>query len=57
MKKRIKKIFENLKEKLDLIIIKNNVENYIDSNFFYVTGLEKGLFEGCAAVLFPDGSL
>lgn len=57
MKKRIKKIFKNLKEKLDVVIIKNNVENYIDSNFFYVTGLEKGLFEGCAAVLYSDGNL
>ncbi|MCJ7571995.1 MAG: Xaa-Pro peptidase family protein [Candidatus Thermoplasmatota archaeon] len=57
MKIRIKKIFENFKEKPDAIIIKNTSENLIDSNFFYVTGLEKGLFEGCAAILFPDGKL
>ena len=57
LKKRIKKIFDNLKEKPDAIIIKNTDENLIDPNFFYVTGLEKGLFEGCAAILFPDGKL
>ncbi len=57
MKIRIKKIFECFKEKPDAIIIKNNSENLIDSNFFYVTGLEKGLFEGCAAILFPDGKM
>lgn len=57
MKKRIKKIFENFKEKPEAIIIKNTSENLIDPNFFYVTGLEKGLFEGCAAILFPDGKL
>lgn len=57
MNARIKKIFENFKEKPDAIIIKNNGENFIDSNFFYVTGVEKGLFEGCAAVLFPDGNM
>jgi Xaa-Pro dipeptidase len=57
LKIRIKKIFENFKEKPDAIIIKNTGENFIDSNFFYVTGLEKGLFEGCAAILFPDGNM
>ena len=57
LKKRIKKIFKNLKEKPDIIIIKNTSENFIDPNFFYVTSLEKGLFEGCTAILFQDGSL
>ena len=57
MKKRIKKIFENFKEKPEAIIIKNTSENLKDPNFFYVTGVEKGLFEGCAAILFPDGKL
>ena len=40
LKIRIKKIFENLKEKPDIIIIKNDSENFIDPNFFYVTGVE-----------------
>ena len=57
MKKRVKKIFENFKEKPDIILIKNSSEPFIDHNFFYVTGLEKGLFEGSAAVLFPDGNV
>ncbi len=57
LKKRIKKIFENLEDKPDIIIIKNTAENFIDPNFFYVTGIETGLFEGCAVVLFPDGNL
>jgi Xaa-Pro dipeptidase len=56
LKKRIKKVFESLKKKPDAILIKNSSEPFIDNNFFYVTGLEKGLFEGCATVLFPDGN-
>jgi Xaa-Pro dipeptidase len=57
LKKRVKNIFEYFKNKPDVIIIKNSTENSIDKNFFYVTGLEKGLFEGCATVLFPDGNM
>ena len=40
-----------------MILIKNSSEPFIDSNFFYVTGLKKGLFEGSVAVLFPDGNV
>jgi Xaa-Pro dipeptidase len=29
----------------------------LDDNFFYVTNLEQGLFEGSCAVLYPDGTL
>jgi len=54
---RIKKIFNNTEEEIDIIIIKNSTEPFIDENFFYVTGLNKGLFEGSIVVLFPDGKL
>ena len=55
--KRIKNIFSNLKRKPDAIIIKNSSEPYIDDNFFYVTGLDKGLFEGSVATLYPNGKI
>jgi len=54
---RIKKVFSNLKQEVDVIVVKNSSEPYMDYNFFYVTGLEMGFFEGCAAVLFPDGKV
>jgi len=57
VKKRVKKIFENFQENPEIILIKNSSEPFIDHNFFYVTGLEKGLFEGSAAILFPDGNV
>jgi Xaa-Pro dipeptidase len=57
LKERIKKIFNFLEEKPDLILIKNPGEPFIEHNFFYVTGLEKGLFEGCATILYPDGNI
>ena len=57
MKERIKKIFNNIKQKPNFIIIKNSDEPHIDENFFYVTGLDKGLFEGSCAILFPDGKI
>ena len=57
MDKRVRNIFNNLEKKPDVILIKNSVEPYIDDNFFYVTSLDKGLFEESAAVLFPDGNI
>jgi Xaa-Pro dipeptidase len=55
MKKRIETIFNNTKKPLDCIIIKNSIHPFIDDNFFYVTGLSKGIYEGSAAIIYPDG--
>ena len=56
---RIKKIFKivesNVKEKIDFILLKNGTEPHLDLSFFYITGLEAGLFEGCALASYPDG--
>ena len=38
-------------------MLKNASAPFVDDNFFYVTGLEQGLFEGSCAVLHPDGAL
>ena len=53
-KSRIDKIFKLLDNKIDAIIIKNNSDPYMDSNFFNFTGLEEGLFENCCAILFRN---
>jgi len=57
LEKRVKNIFKNLQDCPDAIIVKNSSEPFIDNNFFYITGLKKGLFEGSAAIIFPDGSI
>jgi Xaa-Pro dipeptidase len=57
MLQRVKNIFSNSKKTVDSIIIKNASAPFIDDNFFYVTGLEQGMFEGSCAVLHPDGTL
>lgn len=51
---RIKKIFNHCDPSIDAIVIKNGSEPFIDSMFFYVTGIPTGLFEGCAAIIYPD---
>ena len=56
MRARVKRIFRNVGDHLDLIVLMNSVEPHIDMSFFYATGLTDGLFEGCAAWLRPDGS-
>ena len=55
VERRVKNIFNGLEKKPDIILIKNSIEPYIDDNFFYVTALEKGIFEGSIAILYPDG--
>lgn len=56
MKKRVENIFNILKKPLDLILIKTSTFPFIDNNFFYFTGLEKGIFENSIVALFPDGN-
>lgn len=59
MKKRAKNIFKNLdkKQKIDVVLIKNSDGSCCDENFFYVTGLDKGIFEGATALVYPDGEI
>ncbi len=57
LEKRVKRIFNNISKKPDVILIKNAAMPVIDDNFFYVTGLTHGIFEGSYAVLFPDGQV
>ena len=57
MEKRVKRIFENISKKPEVIIIENAAMPFIDDNFFYFTGLTQGIFEGSVAVLFPDGKI
>src|SRR5947199_700081 len=55
MRDRVRRIFRNVNDGLDLIVFLNSTEPHIDLSFFYATGLTDGLFEGCTAWLFPDG--
>ncbi len=57
MKGRIKRIFRNVKDKVDIIVIQTATEPYVDRSFFYVTGLTQGVMEGSTAFLRPDGSV
>ena len=55
MRERVRRIFRNVDDGLDLIVLLNSVDPHVDLSFFYATGLTDGLFEGCAAWLTPDG--
>ena len=54
---RIKRIFSHSTDAADVILIKNASAPFIDSTFFYVTGIKQGLFEGCTALIYPSGSV
>jgi Xaa-Pro dipeptidase len=57
IKNRISRLYNNIDEKLDAILIKNANEPFLDTNFFYVTGLSKGLFEGSVALVYSKGDI
>ena len=57
MRQRIQKIFQNSVETVECILLKNASSPFIDENFFYVTDLTQGIFEGSCALLYPDGGL
>lgn len=53
---RIKNVFHNSINTIECILLKNASLPFIDDNFFYVTNIDQGLFEGACAVLYPDGA-
>ncbi|MBI5001060.1 MAG: aminopeptidase P family protein [Euryarchaeota archaeon] len=55
MLSRVKKVLKRVGRKADAIVVANGVEPHIDLSFFYLTGLDHGLFEGSVAVAKPDG--
>ena len=57
MIQRVRKIFTNSLHHVDTILLKNASIPFLDDNFFYVTDLHQGLFEGSCAVLHPDGTI
>jgi Xaa-Pro dipeptidase len=57
MMQKVRNIFLNSSNTVECIVLKNASLPFIDDNFFYVTNLEQGLFEGACAVLYSDGSL
>jgi len=57
VEKRVKNIFKNMEKKLDAVLIKNPGDPCVDDNFFYVTGLDKGVFEDSIALAYPDGEV
>ena len=57
-KERVRKIArmaESEGKEFDFILLKNATEPHLDLSFFFITGLEAGLFEGCALAAYPDG--
>ncbi len=57
MNNRIKRLFTNCPSVIEALIVKNASAPYIDDNFFYLSALQHGLFEGSIAIAKPDGHL
>jgi len=57
MKDRVRSIYRHLDRKVDAIVIGNSTDPHLDATFYYATGIPSGLFESCAAFLYPDGGI
>ncbi|QLH75134.1 MAG: aminopeptidase P family protein [Methanomassiliicoccales archaeon] len=55
MDARAKRIFELVRDEVDVVIFTNEEEPNIDTMFTYVSGTTSGLFENCLAAAWPDG--
>lgn len=51
MRARCERIFAHLDEPVDAVVLMNGGNNFTDSTFRYVSGVTRGGYEGCAAVL------
>ncbi len=56
MASRAKRIFSYVNDGVDLIAFVNSTDPHVDVSFMYAAGLTDGLFEGCGAFCYPDGS-
>lgn len=55
MRERALRIFKHVGEEVDAVVLMNDVDPQLDPAFFYATGASAGLFEGAAAIVWPDG--
>ncbi len=55
MKDRIKRVFSNLDDKVDAVLISNAEHPSIDLNFFYITGIRSGSFAHAYALVKRNG--
>jgi len=54
MRERSQRILAAIPEPADAVVVMNGNANFVDSTFRYVSGVTRGGYEGCSAVLRPD---
>ena len=57
MKQRVHRIFEQVPEGIDNILLTNGEDPNLDPSFFYAIGAHSGLFEGCVVLMHRDGAV
>ncbi len=55
MATREKRLFSELSDDIDAIVLVNGTEPNLDHSFFYATNIANGLFEDCIAIVKPRG--
>jgi len=51
MRSRSDRIFAAIPDAVDVVLVMNGSANFTDSTFKYVSGVTRGGYEGCSAVL------
>lgn len=55
MRSRMRSVFKRLDPDIDVVVLANGTYPHVDMSFYYVTGLDHGLFEGSLALLSDNG--
>jgi Xaa-Pro dipeptidase len=55
MTDRIHRLYEAMSDEVEVVYLENGGSPHLDMTFFWVTGLERGLFEGAVTLAWPSG--
>ena len=57
MRERVRRIHAHIRSPVDVIAIVNATSPHVDHSFFYASGIDDGVFEGCGAFLYRNGNV
>ncbi len=57
MTDRVQRLYELIRGEVEVVYLENGASPHLDMTFFWVTGLERGLFEGAVALAWPSGQV
>jgi Xaa-Pro dipeptidase len=57
MTDRAHRLFRLMRDEVDMVYLENGTSPHLDMTFFWITGLERGMFEGAVVLARPSGDV